>query len=157
MEDYFLKIDGIPGESTDAKHKDEIQLVSFSWGAEQQAAAPAGGGAGAGKPRFHDFRFTMRVNKASPLLFLATVTGQHIKEATLSVRRAGKQQLEYLKIKFGDVLVSSFEDVGAGDTPQETVAFAFRSIDVAYTPQSPAGGAAPPVTAGWDVGRNVKL
>src|SRR5918912_3232360 len=108
--DYFLKIDGIPGESRDAKHKDEIELVSFSWGVAQAGrASPAAGGGGAGRPQFKDFEFLMRVNKASPQLFLATVSGKHLKEASLSVRRSGKAQLEYLKIKFTDVIVTSYE------------------------------------------------
>ena len=93
MTSYFLKLDGIPGESTDAKHKDEIELMSFAWGVTD-AASPSGGGS-AGRAKFQDFHFTMLVNKASPQLFLATASGKHIKEGNLAVRRAGKTQVEY--------------------------------------------------------------
>jgi len=157
--DYFLKIDGIAGESTDAKHKDEIELVSFSWGVTQPRAAGggAGGGGGSGRPQFEDFEFLMRVNKASPQLFLATVSGKHIKEALLSVRRAGKAQLEYLKIKFTDVLVTSFEQAASEEPPEEMVGFNFAKIEVEYTPQQARGGPAAAVKAGWDLAKNTKI
>jgi type VI secretion system secreted protein Hcp len=156
-EDYFLKLDGIAGESKDAKHKDEIDLVSFNWGVAQQSGGGAGSGRGAGKAQFKAFEFLMRVNKASPLLFLATVSGKHIKEATLSVRKAGKDQLEYLKIKFTDVLVSSFNQAGDADPPHELIAFNFSKISVDYTVQSPKGGSAGSVNAGWDLSKNAKI
>jgi type VI secretion system secreted protein Hcp len=105
--DYFLKIDGIPGESLDDKHRDEIQVESWRWG-EQNAGTFAFGGGGAGKVNMGDFRFLMKVNKATPQLFLACATGQHIKSAILTARKAGKEQQDYLKIEFTDLLVSSY-------------------------------------------------
>jgi type VI secretion system secreted protein Hcp len=154
--DYFLKLDGIKGESTDAKHKDEIELVSFQWGVEQAAGRP-GSGAGAGKVHFKYFEFLMRVNKASPQLFLACASGKHIKEASLSVRKAGKGQLEYLKIKFTDVLVSSFNEAAGTEPPQETVAFNFAKIQLDYSPQQAGGKLGPALGAGWDLSKNVKI
>ena len=159
MADLFLKIDGIPGESLDNKHKDEIELVAFGWGVSSQVAeGHAGGGAGAGRAHFQDFHFTTRVNKASPQLFLAVASGKHVKEASLSVRRAGKQQLEYLKIKFSDVLVTSFQEGGAdGSVPEETIGFAFSRIQLEYSPQGPRGSAGAAVSAGWDLSKHVKI
>jgi type VI secretion system secreted protein Hcp len=158
VQDYFLKIDGIPGESGDAKHKDEIELVAFSWGVTQSAPMPGvGAGAGAGRAKFKDFQVVMHVSKASPQLFLASVSGKHIKEANLSVRRAGKgQQVEYLKIKLSDVFITSFEEDGTGDQPQETVAFNFSRIDVNYAPQQPTGALGAAVSASWDLSANIK-
>jgi type VI secretion system secreted protein Hcp len=155
--DYFLKIDGIAGESTDAKHKEEIELVSFNWGVAQQSSGRAGSGGGAGKAQFKGFEFIMRVNKASPQLFLATVSGKHIKEANLSVRKAGKSQLEYLKIKFTDILVSSFNQAAGADQPEEMVAFNFAKIQIEYSAQSAKGSAAAGIKAGWDLKQNVKI
>jgi len=158
LADIFLKIEGIKGESLDSKHKDEIELVGFSWGVTNPAGGGAGGGGGAGKAHFQDFHVTMRVNKASPVLFLSCASGKHIKEANLSVRRAQPTPIEYLKIKFTDVLVSSFEEAaGGGDAPQEMVAFNFGKIAVEYTPQSPRGAAEAVIKAGWDLSKNVKL
>ena len=158
MEDYFLKIDGIPGESLDDKHKDEIQLVSFSWGASHDAAPHGGRGGGAGRAHFHDFHFTMHVNKASPQLFLATVSGKHIKEASLTVRRAAKVKLEYLKIKFSDVLVTSFEEAaGDSEAPEEMVGFAFGRIELDYKPMQATGALGGSVKAGWNLSKNAKI
>jgi type VI secretion system secreted protein Hcp len=149
---------GIAGESLDDNHKNEIELVSFSWGASSgREGAGAGAGAGAGRARFHDFNFTMRVNKASPQLFLATVTGKHLKEATLSVRRAAKAQLEYLKIKFTDVLVTSFEEAGSGDVPEEMVGLSFGRIELQYKPQQSTGALGEAIKAGWNLAKNVKI
>ena len=158
MEDYFLKIDGIAGESLDDKHKNEIELVAFSWGASHEGGREAPGvGGGAGRARFQDFTFTMRVNKASPQLFLATVSGKHLKEATLSVRRATKAHQEYLKIKLTDVLVTSFEEAGGGDVPEEMVGLSFSRIEMEYRPQQATGALGGAVEAGWNLAKNVKI
>ena len=155
--DYFLKIDGIPGESRDSKHKDEIELVSFSWGLTN-VPSHAGAGSASGRASFQDFHFTRPVDKASPQLFLACASGKHIKEANLSVRRAGKSQLEYLKIKFSDVLVTSIQDgAGGGDVAQESVALAFSRIDFEYHQQVVKGAPAGAVNAGWNLAKNAKV
>src|SRR5688500_17748659 len=87
--DYFLKINGSPGESVDAKHKGEIDVLGFSWGVSQTGTMGYGGGGGAGKASFQDFHFTMPTSKASPKVMLACATGQHIDEAILYCRKAG--------------------------------------------------------------------
>lgn len=156
VEDYFLKIDGIPGESLDSKHKNEIELVSFSWGLIHTGrAAGTGGGGGA---QFQDFHFTTYVSKASPQLFLACASGKHLKEANLSVRRTGKPQLEYLKIRFRDVYVTSYEEAADdGDAPEEAVGLAFEQIEVEYSPQQASGALSAAIKAGWNLSKHVKL
>jgi type VI secretion system secreted protein Hcp len=151
--EYFLKLDGIAGESADAKHKDEIELVSFSCGVTQQLVTEGSGGASAGRAQFKDFEFTKKVDKASPQIFLATVSGKHIKEASLSVRRAAKVALEYLKIKFTDVIVTSYLQAGGADAPQEVIAFDFRQIQL----EQSSGEAATPVQIGWNLAENLKI
>lgn len=155
--DYFLKLAGIKGESPDAKHKDEIELVSFSWGVSQ--SGPVAGGGGGGKVQFAGLQVTSRASKASPVLFLACATGQHIKEATLAVRKAGGDQLEYLTIKLSDVLVSSYEEAGdlEEQRPLDVVSFNFAKIEVSYFPQKPDGKLDPPVKAGYDLKQNKKI
>src|SRR5712692_10106681 len=112
--DYFLKLDGVEGEAQDSKHKNEIDLESWSWGETQTGAHAAGGGGGAGKVAMQDFHFVMSVNKASPKLMLACATGEHVKKAVLTCRKAGKEQQEYLKITMSDLLVSSYQTGGSG-------------------------------------------
>jgi type VI secretion system secreted protein Hcp len=106
--DAFLKIDGIQGESQDAKHQGEIEVRGFSFGESQAGTMAFGGGGGAGKVRMDDFRFWMPVNKASPKLLLACATGEHFKQAVLTCRKAGKEQQEFLKVTLTDLLVSRF-------------------------------------------------
>lgn len=150
--DMYLKLDGIDGESLDAKHKGEIEIESFSWGATRpQVSAPGGGGA-VGRVAMQDFSFTTPVSKASPKLFLACVSNQNIKTALLTVRRAGAQQWDFLKVTMTSVRVSSWkQEAGAGpDVPQDQVALNFSKVEIAYTGQSPSGGPGETVTAKWD-------
>ena len=154
--DYFLKIDGIDGESQDDKHKGEIDLASFSWGESNTGTHAAGGGGGAGKVSMQDFHFVMHVNKASPKLLLACANGEHIKKAILTCRKAGKDQQEYLKMTFSDVLVSSFQTGGsAGDiVPTDQISLNFAKVEYEYKEQKPDGTLGGAVKAGWDVKAN---
>src|SRR5262245_15035932 len=103
--DYFLRIDGIQGGSTDSKHKGEIDIESFSWGEQNTPSAGGGGGAGgAGKVNMRDFHFVARTNKASPILLVACASGQHFKSATLTGRRSQKASLDFLTVSFNDLL-----------------------------------------------------
>jgi len=150
--DYFLKIDGVPGESTDSKHKNEIDIESWSWGANN-AGGVIGGGHGAGKVTMQDFHFSMRINKASPKLMLACATGDHIKEALLTCRRAGKEQQEYLKVKFSDLLVSTYQAGGSGGdiVPVDQISLNFTKVEIAYCSQKPDGKLDSPVVHNYDI------
>jgi type VI secretion system secreted protein Hcp len=158
--DYFLRIDGIEGESTDAKHVGWIDVDSWSWGATHPAAPAVGaGGGGAGKVQFGDFQFTTRVSKASPKLFLACASGQHIKEARLVGRRTGQGQQDFLTWAFADVLVAAYQTGGAegGDQPVDSVSLSFGKVTVEYKAQKADGSLDTPVTAGWDGKANKKV
>ena len=157
--DYFLKIDGVEGESTDAKHKGEIDIMSFSWGATQTGTFAFGGGGGAGKVQFQDFHFTSSVSKASPTLMLKCATGEHIKSATLTCRNAGETQQEFMHIKFEDVLVSSYQSGGSqgGGVPTDQMSLNFAKVTFDYQPQKPDGTLDSAVKAGWDLKANKKV
>ena len=136
--DYFLKLEGIKGESQDDKHKDEIDVLSFSWGVSQTGTTAFGGGAGAGKVQFNDFHFTTKVSKASPTLFLDCASGQHIKEAVVvgetssNVDRGASQ---FFKYTFTDVIISSYQDAGSeGGDVMDSAALSYRSVKVEATP-----------------------
>ncbi len=139
--DYFLKIKGIDGESQADKHKNEIDLLSWSWGESNSGSMAFGGGGGSGKVSMNDFSFAMRNSKASPKLMLACANGEHIPDALLTCRKAGKEQQEYLKIKFTDVFISSFATGGsAGDEiPMDSVSFNFAKIEYEYYEQDDKG------------------
>jgi type VI secretion system secreted protein Hcp len=154
--DYFLKIDGIPGESNDSKHKNEIELESWSWSEINEGTHEGGGGGGAGKVDMADFEFKMKVNKASPKLFLACATGDHIKEALLTCRKAGKEQQEYLKIKFSELLISSYQTGGskADVVPTDAIKFNFAKIEFNYSPQKADGKLDSPVVHNYSLKEN---
>jgi type VI secretion system secreted protein Hcp len=157
--DYFLKLDGIDGESADSKHKNEIDLESWSWGETQAGTFAGGGGGGAGKVSMQDFHFVMRVNKSSPKLLEACASGEHVKKAVLVCRKAGKEQQEYLKITFSDCLVSSFQTGGSGGSdivPNDQISLNFAKIEYEYKEQKPDGTLGGAVKAGWNLKENKK-
>jgi type VI secretion system secreted protein Hcp len=127
--DYFLKLDGIQGESTDAAHKGEIEILSFSWG--ETASVDRGGGGAGGKVEMQDFHFTANFNKASPALFQACATGRHIKIGVLTgrgVRKAGGDS--FYKVSMTDIIISSYQTGGAGDAvPTDQFSLNFAKIE----------------------------
>ena len=155
--DYFLRIDGVPGESVDAKHKGEIDVESWSWG-EAHPVPPGGGGSGSGtgKVQVQDFNFTAKVSTASPNLMLACASGKHFKSAVLTARKAGKSQQDFLTFSLSDVLVSAYQTGGAeGEVvPGDSVSLNFAKIQVEYKQQNPDGSLGASIKAGWDVKQN---
>jgi type VI secretion system secreted protein Hcp len=154
--DCFLKIDGIEGESKDTKQKGSIDINAWSWGEAQTGTSGSGGGSGAGKVAMQDAHFSMSVSKASPKLMLACAGGDHIKQAVLTCRKAGKDQQEYIKYTFSDVLVSSFQTGGTsgGSVPTETFTLNFSKIEYEYKEQQHDGTLGGRIKAGWDVKAN---
>ena len=165
--DYFLKIDGIEGESQDEKHTNEIEISSFEWNEVQSGTFSLGGGSGAGKVKMGDFKFAMRTNKSSPKLMLACATGKHIPTATLTCRKAGGGQQEFYTINLTEVLVSSYrtgssidaegEDGDQGydsGVPMDLIGLNFGKIECTYRPQKPDGSLDNPVMAGYDITAN---
>ena len=139
--DIFAKLGDIKGESQDNKHKDDVEVLSWSWGVHNDAGSSVGGsGSGSGKASFNDFNFTHHVDKASPNLMRACATGEHIKEATITARKAGKGQQEFLIVKMSDVIITG---VAHGDTSDgghaENVTLTFAKVDFQYKPQKADG------------------
>jgi type VI secretion system secreted protein Hcp len=158
--DYFLKLDGIEGESKDDKFKNTIDVESWSWGESQSGANAAGGGGGAGKVSMQDFHFVMKVCTASPKLMLACANGDHIKTAELTCRKAGKDQQEYMKIKLTDLIVSSYQTGGSAGSsliPSDQISLNYAKIEMEYKPQTDTGALGTAVKAGWDVKTNKKV
>jgi type VI secretion system secreted protein Hcp len=157
--DMFIKIDGIKGECKDDKYKNEIDVLAWSWGMSQSGSFHTGGGGGSGKVNVQDMSFTKYLDKSSSPLMLHCCNGKHIDSATLVVRKAGEDQIEYLKIKMTKVLVSSVSTGGSGgeDTLTENVTLNFAKVEFAYKEQTDKGGAGGEVKMGWDMEKNVKV
>ena len=155
--DMFLKIDGVNGEAQDSKHKNEIDILSWSWGMTQSGTTHMGSGAGAGKVDVHDIMVTKYLDSSSPAVMQKCCNGQHFTKAMLTVRKAGgTNSVEYLKIEMDTVMISSVSTGAAGDLDRvtETVGLNFAKFTATYTMQNPDGspGASIPVT--WNIAQN---
>lgn len=159
--DYFLNIEGIKGESTDSKHKDEIDLESWSFSEANMGDSAGRGGGGAGKVAMNDMHFVAKYSKASPMLFLSCATGEHVKKATLTCRKAGGKQEEYLKVILSDLLVSGYAAGGSahGDSalPVDQFSINFAKIEWNYAPQDATGKLGSPVKTGYDLKAQKKV
>jgi type VI secretion system secreted protein Hcp len=157
--DMFIKLDDIKGESVDDKHKGEIDILSWSWGATQTGSAHVGGGSGTGKANVHDLTFTKVVDKATPLLVHLCLSGKHINKAMLTCRKAGGTPLEHIKFTMNQALVSSVNHGGDknGDAITETVTLSFASMSMEYVPQKSDGSGDASIVKGWDIAGNKSL
>lgn len=156
--DYFLKIEGIDGESTSETHKDQLEIDSFSWGMSNSGSMAAGGGGGAGKVSFSSLKLTTAISKASPKLFEACATGKHFPTATLTLVDSEQRGLEFMKVTLSDVIISSYQTTGmSGDAPTENFRLNFAKIEYEYTPQKADGSMDAPVKAGYDLALNKKV
>ena len=158
--DYFLKVDGVDGESTDDKHKGEIELESWSVGAHNAGSFSSGGGGGTGKVAMGDFNIVKKTDKASAKLLAACCTGEHLKKATLVCRKAGGDQQEFLTVILSPVLVSSYQTSGSAGSdviPMEQVSLNYGKIEYKYKEQKPDGSLGGEVIGGWDVTTNKKV
>lgn len=162
--DAFLKIEGIPGESTDDKHKDWIEVLSYSFSVTQRpsGSASTGGGASAERASFSDFNIVKALDKASPKLFEACATGRHIPTITLELCRAGGDKVKYMEYKLSNVIISMNRPGGTSHAnealPIEEISFNYGKIELAYTQQSRADGSGGgQVAAGWNLQTNTKV
>lgn len=158
--DAFMKVDGIPGESSDAKHKDWIELLSFAHSLEQPASATASssGGAAAERVNHGSYDIVHLLDKSSPKLYEACCTGKAIKEVTIELCRSGGDKVKYLEIKLEQVLISKVESAGASNDqgfPSEKISLSYGKIKWTYTQQKRSDGAGGGnVSAGWDLTEN---
>jgi type VI secretion system secreted protein Hcp len=151
----FLRIGDIKGESRDDRHRDEIEVLSWSWGMTQSVSG-SGAAGGAGKTSFTDISFTHLLDRASPSLMKACATGQHIRDATLSARKAGQAQQDYLIVKMSDVIITSVLTSGGRDDTStiESVSLKFGKVDLEYRSQKPDGSLETGNRFGFDLTTN---
>ena len=158
--DMFMKIGDIKGGARDKDHKGEIDVLAWSWGMSQSGTMHAGGGGGAGKVSIQDLSFTKYLDKSSTNLMLSCCNGKHHPQATLVVRKAGENPIEYLVITMTNVIITSLSTGGSGgeDLLTENVSLNFAQVKMQYQPQKEDGTKdGGPIDAGWNIGENVKL
>ena len=162
--DAFMKLASVPGESTDAKHTEWIEILSFSHGMSQPslAQASAKGGMTTGRVDMHDFSVVKTLDKASPKLALACCKGEHFATVQIELCRNSGDKQKYMEYKFSDVVVSSVRPGGTAhggdDLPLEEVSFRFGKIEWNYTAlDNKSGKPKGSVTGGWDLTKNAAV
>lgn len=158
--DMFLELDGIKGETADKafKSKNAMDILAWSWGMSNTGTFHSGTGGGAGKANFQDISITKYLDLATPNLMLFCSNGKHITKGTLTVRKAGENPLEYLKITLKNILVTSYSTGGSGgeDRLTENVSLNFAEVKVEYAQQDEKGGKVGSNDYGWNIAQNAK-
>lgn len=164
MFDAFIKVDGIPGESTDSKHKDWIEILSFHWGVQQPSGGTKSSAGALGRERTEhdDFSIVKAIDKASPKLFSACNEGTHIKEVKIELCRATGDKQKYMEFLMKDAIISKMAPGGAAKDqetiPLEEVSFSYGEINLTYTETDhQTGKPKGDVKAGWSLVKNQKV
>lgn len=154
--DMFLKLDKIKGEAQDGKHKDEIDVLAWSWGMSQSGTTHMGSGGGGGKANFQDISVTKYVDAATKDLISHLSKGTHISEGTLVVRKAGDTPLEYIVITMKDIIVTSLSTGGSGgeDRLTENITLNFSEFKYSYVKQEESGAGAPSADFSYNIAKN---
>lgn len=156
--DMFIKLGDIEGESVDSKKKDWIEVLAWSWGMTQSGTMHTGTGGGSGRVNVQDLTITKYVDKATPNLMQKCCDGTHYNKATLVVRKAGKDALEYVNLDMFEVIITSISQGASGgqDRVTENVTMNFAKYNLNYKPQTAEGRGAGDVRQGWDIRKNTQ-
>lgn len=152
--DHFLKIDSIKGESSDSKHKDEIEVLEWSWGVTNTGSTSIGGGGGSGKSLFSDFRWEQTLDSSFVPMFAAVAEGKHLGPATLFVRRDGGNATDFFTMTLSDVLINSLQTQSNGDSFEVRASMTYSKIEMSYRPQKADGSYGAEIRGGWDIQKN---
>jgi len=156
----FLMLDGIKGEATDEAHKEEINVLSYSWGMNNPTAVHSGAGTAAGKVSVNDLVVTKSMDKASPALTEHCCLGKVVPKGTLTVQRAGEDKVQALVLELENIFVTAVDGGDASDMPSlptETVTLSFKKFEYKYTPQDKEGKGEAEITVGFNIEENVKV
>ena len=155
--DTYVELTGIEGEATAKSFEKKIEIFSFSWGASAPVSiGPGSSGISASRVSISSFNVMKKTDVASPKLFKACCTGDHINKMTVSMRKqtgAGGQEV-FLIYTFDEVMVESIQwsgSSGGDDTPSESVSFAFGKVTVEYKTQDKTGKLAAGTPVVWDI------
>lgn len=160
--DIFLKIEGIDGESTDHAHPNEIEILSYSFGVHQDVSTTtaSAGTFTTGRSHVDGLNIQKYLDAASPLLFQACASGEHLAKATLVLNRAGKKdgsKVPFMKYEMTDVLVSNVSTGGSGDggqVPVESVQLVFGEIKLEYSKTATDGKGSGKIPGSWSLKAN---
>ena len=155
IQETFIKIDGITGESKQAEHKGWIDVLDFGYRVSQPAALSTGGGGGVGRADFPPLVFSHYIDRASPGLFKYCAAGKHIPKVVLSACKAGGKSKEFLNIELSEVIVADVSPSGSsGAQAIERVSLSYANITIKIKEQNADGSLGAEVTGGWHIKEN---
>lgn len=156
LQDFYIKLEGINGESKDSKHKDWIDVLTFSYGVSQSSSMFSGGGGGVGKASFDSLTFSHYVDRATPNLFKYCAAGKHIPKVEVSACKAGDGSQEYMRVILNDVLVTHAGPTGSTEDSRvrETVSLSYAKIEIQVKEQNADGSMKSNVIGTWNVKEN---
>jgi len=156
LQDFFIKIEGIAGESKDSNHSGQIDVLNWGYAVNQSSSANTGGGGGVGKAHFSELVFTHYIDKSTPNLMKYCASGKHIPSVELSCCKVGDGQQEYMKVTLNDVLITHVRPTGDASSPRvmEEVGISYSKIKVEVKEQNSNGSLGAAVTGAWDVKQN---
>ena len=156
LQDFFIKIEGIAGESKDSKHAGQIDVLNWGYAVSQSSSANTGGGVGVGKAHFSELVFTHYIDKSTPNLMKYCASGKHVPSVELSCCKVGDGQQEYMKVVMTDVLITHVRPTGDSSSPRvmEEVGLSYSTIKVEVKEQNANGSMGAAVTGAWDVKQN---
>lgn len=154
----FLQMDGLPGQSTDAQHKNWCDILSFQLGDTNAIAHSGSGGPSVGRPSLFNLVVVKEIDNTSPLLTLRCAMGQTIPKVTLVCAKRGPHPIDFYKVTISEVLIAGVRVTGDVDAksplPVESISFNYRKVKWEYVPQNQNGKTGPPVTGEWDADTN---
>ncbi|MBR0564800.1 type VI secretion system tube protein Hcp [Azoarcus sp. L1K30] len=157
LQDFYIKITGIDGESKDSKHAGWIDVLSFNYAVSQSSSVFTGGGGGVGKANFDAITFTHYVDKATPNLMQYCASGKHLSSVEVSCCKSGDGSQEYMHITLTDCIITFAGPSGTTDTARvlENVSISYSKIKVEVKEQNADGSMGASVTGTWDVKQNM--
>ena len=142
--DWWLRLDGIDGESTDREHPRQIEVLALDWQATQKSTSAAGAGS-------KDISLALATSSASPAILKKCVQGAAVPTATISGRKSGEGQRDFLTWDFTSLRFKSYDVAFTEGPPIDVVTFSFTQVTMTYRPQDPKGGLGTPVVVTWNV------
>lgn len=149
MKDIYVEFKGsdIKGDARDQKHKDQVEVYTWSHAMRQPKSATASGSGGhtAERCEHDEMIFTKDIDGSSPKLYQACSSGLVVNDVVITFYRAfgGKNTTgnpsgtqnrhQYLRIELKDVLVSSVSpSVSSEGIPNETFALKYSAVKWTY-------------------------
>ncbi len=140
----FIKFDKIKGSSTDSKFKEEVEAMSFQWGAGIGVSGAHGGDRTTSQASVSEIAITKQTDKSSELLFKSLLKGEDVGKAVISFVAASKgESVAYATLTLEEVIISGFSMTSGGDMPSESVSLNFTKFDWSFTGRDAKGTGSP--------------